>query len=190
MSAKSDAQSETASVGGDFPFGERLVLNAFGLLVVVLMAAIVAQVICSRLDINPIAEFAISWPVVGTRITLNSLLDAQWHLLVLIALLPAWLVWRRDGHVRVDFIYAKLAPGTRSLIELAGHVIFAAPFLFVSIPAAWSFMESALRSGQGSSNDGLNDLFLIKGALPFGLAFLAVVMVVDIVAQARQLAGR
>ena len=180
--------NETAP-GEETGFEHRL-LNIFGVLVMVLMLGIVAQVTCSLLDINPIAEFESRLPVVGSAITLNSLLDAQWHILVLIALLPAWIVWRRDGHVRVDFLYAKLPEKARALIELTGHAVFAVPFLVLAVPAAWSFTQSAYRSGQGSSNGGLNDLFLVKGALPIGLALLALVMVVDIAVQIRRLAKR
>lgn len=172
------------------PVWERPVLNAFAVLVLALMIGIVAQVVCSQFDINPIIVFDAALPLVGDAVTLNSLLDAQWHLLVVIALLPAWLVWRRDGHVRVDFLYRAAPAKGRDAIDLVGHFVFTAPFLFLAIPAAWSFMMSAYRSGQGSTNDGLNDLFLVKALLPVGLAFLAVMLVVDAIALIRRLVRR
>lgn len=155
-------------------------LTAFAALVVLLMFAISAQVVFSYFDINPVAIFASSLPVIGKAITLNSLLDFQWHLLSIIALMPAYLVWMRDGHVRVDFIYSTLTPRHKAAVEIAGHIFLTAPFLLLCTPAAWRFMMSAFTSGQGSRNDGLNDLFLVKAMLPIGLGLLLVVMLVDL----------
>lgn len=156
------------------------VLSIFAGLVVLLMLAISAQVVFSFFDINPIATFKSSLPVIGKAITLNSLLDFQWHLLAVIALMPAYLVWMRDGHVRVDFLYATLTERQKAVVEITGHVFLTAPFLFLCTPAAWSFMMSAYTSGQGSRNDGLNDLFLVKAILPIGLGLLLVVLLVDL----------
>lgn len=103
--------------------------------------------------------------------------------LVVIALVPAYLVWIEDRHVRVDFLYAKLTKRHKAMVEIVGHIFLTAPFLFLCTPAAWSFMMSAYTSGQGSRNDGLNDLFLVKAVLPFGLGLLLVVLLFDLRAQ-------
>lgn len=166
------------------------VLNGFAVLVLVLMAAICLQVLCSFFDINPLVSFSREVPLFGRAVTLNSLLDAQWHLLAVIGLLPAGLVWWRDGHVRVDFLYDRLGPAGRARIELLGYVLFTVPFLFMCMPAAMAFVASAWRSDQGSPNDGLNDLWLIKAVLPIGLAVLALVVTVDAVRLLRRAAGR
>lgn len=184
-----DAASDGARESGATVI-ERHFLNGCAVLVVTLMLGIVAQVVCSLLDLNPLAEFSSTWPLVGDAITLNSLLDAQWHLLAIIALAPAWLVWRRDGHVRVDFLFNAMGPKSRATVDLVGHLLFTGPFLIMATPAAWSFMAGAFRSGQGSNNSGLNDLFLIKAVLPIGLALLALVALVDIVLLIRRLARR
>ncbi len=155
------------------------VLSAFAVLVLLLMLAVGLQVACSALDINPLVRFQQELPVLGRAITLNSLLDLQWHLLAVIGLLPAWLVWLADRHIRVDFLYAGRSPRTRALIDLVGHAVFAAPFLLLCLPAAWDFPARAFRFGEGSANDGLNDLFLIKAVLPLGLAALCVVLIID-----------
>jgi len=177
-------QGRDENIGGVEP--RSIILNLFAILVVVLMVAITAQVVCSFLDFNPIVVFDSSWPVLGGAVTLNSLLDFQWHLLAVIALLPAGIVWRMDRHVRVDFLYAQQSYRRKALVELTGHLLFTAPFLFLCLPAAWSFVVSAYTSGQGSRNDGLNDLFLIKSALPAGLGLLALVLVVDVVQKIRE----
>ena len=163
------------------------VLSGFAILVIVLMLAISLQVLCAMLDINPVVSFDRANLLIGKAITLNSLLDFQWHLLAMIALLPAGLVWWRDGHVRVDFFYAGRSDRQKSMIELTGHTLLTAPFLFLCVPASWAFLLSAWRSDQGSTNDGLSDLWLIKATLPLGLALLCVVLLADAVRQIRRL---
>lgn len=155
------------------------ILQGFACLLILMMLAIVTQVVCSALDVNPLFRFSEPVPLFGLAISLNSLLDLQWHLLSVIAFLLAGLVWLRDGHVRVDFFYATRSARSKAAINLLGNLIFTTPFLLLSIPASWSFLIRAWSSDQGSINDGLNDLWLIKSVLPLGLALLAIVLLVD-----------
>ena len=162
-------------------------LNVFACIILLLVIAISLQVFFSLFDINPILSFSDTVLLFGKAITLNSLLDLQWHFLCVVGLLPAGIVWLRNGHVRVDFFYARQSEKRKCIIELLGHMIFSFPFFMMSIPAAWSFMMSAYRSGQGSSNDGLNNLFLVKATLPIGLALLGSVLILDFVIQVKKL---
>lgn len=162
-----------------FEHWQHHVLQGFASLLILLMLAIVTQVVCSALDINPLYCFSEPVFLFGAAISLNSLLDLQWHLLGIIAFLLAGLVWLRDEHVRVDFFYAASGIRTKALIDLLGHLLFTATFLFLSIPASWSFLQRAWSSDQGSINDGLGDLWFIKSVLPLGLTLLALVLVVD-----------
>lgn len=150
----------------------RAVLNVFGALVVALMLAIALQVLANLLDWTPLARFPAPVPLFGEAVTLNSLLDLQWHLLAAIALLPAGLVWLRDGHVRVDFLYNRRGPRGRAWTDILGNLLFAAPFLWMSVPAARDFARRAWASGEGSASGGLQDLWLVKTVLPLGLALL------------------
>lgn len=170
----------------EHPLWQRLVLDAFAVLVLVLATAIGAQVLFSYFNINPVLQFSDPVFLFGQAITLNSLLDLQWHILCVIGLLPAGIVWLRNGHIRVDFFYARQTNRRQALIELVGHLIFTLPFLVMSIPAAWGFMMSAYRSGQGSANDGLNNLFLVKATLPLGLLLLAIIVAWDVLIQVRR----
>ena len=152
---------------------------------VALMLVIVAQVVCSAFDINPVSTFADSLPLLGKAVTLNTLLDIQWHLLVVVGLLPAGLVWLRDKHVRVDFLYVHQPRRRQVWVDLAGNLIFALPFFVLMLPAAWRFMLRAWTSDEGSRNGGLADLWLIKAVLPLGLALLAVAVLAETTRLAR-----
>lgn len=153
--------------------------------VVALMGAIVLQVVCSALDLNPIAVLSVELPLVGKTITLNSLLDFQWHLLVIVGLLPAGIVWLAGMHVRVDFLYNSLSSPWKARIDLVGNLLFAAPFFIFMIPAAVNFMQRAWTSGEGARNGGLNDLWLIKSVLPIGLLLLAFAVLIETVRKMR-----
>lgn len=158
---------------------ERLSLSVLGACVVGMMGVIVVQVLCSALDVNPLLVFDRARVLLGQSISLNSLLDLQWHLLVITGLLPAGLVWLTDSHVRVDFLYQAFGPRRQARINLAGNLLFAAPFLVLALPAAWNFTARAWRADEGSSNGGLADLWLIKAMLPLGLALLALAVLVE-----------
>lgn len=155
-------------------------IAASAVALIVLMLTIVAQVVFTALDVNPVAVFAGEIPLFGDAITLNSLLDFQWHLLVLTGLLPAGIVWLRDAHVRVDFLYEARTDKAKARIDLVGNLLFAAPFLALAIPAAIDFASRAWRADEGSRNGGLNDLWLIKFVLPLGLSLLALAVVRDL----------
>lgn len=148
-------------------------------LVILMMLAIVVQVVCNALDINPLMTVSEPILLVGRALTLNSLLDAQWHLLVVLGLVPAGWVWLQDRHVRVDFLVRRYRPVWQARLDLAGNAVFAAPFLAFILPAAWTFMERAWRSDEGSRNGGLEDLWLIKSVLPLGLSILAVSVLLE-----------
>jgi TRAP-type mannitol/chloroaromatic compound transport system permease small subunit len=165
-------------------------LNPFAACLILLVPLIVLQVLAGGLGLNPIAKFESVWPLIGNAITVNTLLDAQWHLLCVIGLLPAGLVWWQDRHVRVDFLWQGFGLRTRSLVELTGHLLFTIPFLALSLPAAWRFTMRAWDSGEGSTGGGLNDLFLVKGLLPLGLALLGCILVADLVLRCRDLFNR
>ena len=162
-------------------------MNTLAVLVILLMLAVVLQVFCSFFDINPLVSFAERLAFLGKGVTLNSLLDFQWHLFALICLVPSGAVLLQDRHVRVDFLYAQLNPATRRGIDAGGHIIFALPFFVMALPAAWDFAMRAWRSGEGSRNGGLDDLWLIKLVLPLGLGLLALAILWEAARMARSL---
>lgn len=149
-------------------------------LLLVLIGAISLQVLCSAFSINPLLTFSRKLPLIGDALSLNSLLDFQWHLLVVIGLLPAGLVWLKNQHVRVDYFYSKLSASRRSVVDVIGGVVFALPFFFLIIPASVNFAQRAWKSSEGSRNNGLNDLWLIKSVLPVGMALLALAVLLEI----------
>jgi len=159
-------------------------------LLLILVGAISLQVVCSALSINPLLNFSERLPFLGNAITLNSLLDFQWHLLVMIGLIPVGVVWLKQKHVRVDFFYAKQTERVKSAVDLVGNLVFALPFLWLMIPASIDFALRAWRSGEGSRNNGLENLWAIKSILPLGLSLLALAVLIECIVKLRLLTKR
>ena len=150
-----------------------LLMTAMAVLVLILAGAVALQVAANALDLNPLLDWEGELPFLGGALSLNGLLDLQWHLLAAVALLPAGAIWLRDRHVRVDVIHARLPRRGRALVDLIGNLVFAAPFLVLVLPASWGFAARAWAVDEGSANGGLVDLWLVKGMLPIGLGLLA-----------------
>ena len=186
MSADGGAPFAGGPENGFLRSAARWCRDALAVGLIVLMLAIVAQVALNALKINPVWTFSRPVFLFGHAVTLNSLLDVQWHLLVAVGLLPIGPIWLRNGHVRVDFIYSGLARRWRTGIDLLGNLLFALPFFVLTIPAAWDFTVRAWRTDEGSRNAGLNDLWLIKSALPLGIGLLALGVLIETI----RLAGR
>jgi len=162
-------------------------LNVLAALVLLLMICIVVQVVANAAGFSTLLRFDTALPLLGRAVTINSLMELQWHLLTLIGLLPVALIWAMDRHVRVDFIFASLPARGRYGVELAGHALFTLPFLWCAIPAAWAFAERALASAERSRDGGLVDRWMIKGAIPVALGLLFLVVAIDVLRQSRSL---
>jgi TRAP-type mannitol/chloroaromatic compound transport system permease small subunit len=178
MSSTPAAEQQTVDDAAMVPW-QRRVLDAFAVLLLAMMGLIVLQVIGGVLGLNEIVRFDSPVFLLGSSLNQNTILDLQWFLLAVTGLLPAALVYLQDRHVRVDFIWQRLAPPSRRRIELVGHAIFSAPFLAMSLPAAWRFVERSFVSGESTSHGGITHLFAVKATLPIGLGLLAIVLLID-----------
>ena len=164
---------------------ERGCLNLLAALVVALAPCIGVQVLASAAGLDPLASFDPELFLLGDALSINTLLDLQWHLLSLIALLPAWIVWRRDRHVRVDFLYSRFGPAGKRRIDALGHLLLSLPFLLFCLPASWSFARRAFDTAERASNGGMSDRWVVKGALVLGLALLLATVLADLVGALR-----
>lgn len=166
---------------------QRRALDVLALLVIALMLCIVVQVTANLLGHSTLMRFDPALPLMGDSVTINALMELQWHLLTLVGLLPVAIVWAMDRHVRVDFLYAKASGRAQAGIELTGHLVFTLPFLWFATQAGWTFKMRAFDIAERSRDGGLVDRYLIKAVIPAALAFLLIVVAVDAVRQARLL---
>lgn len=79
----------------------------------------------------------------------------------------------RDGHVRVDIFYREARIRTRALVDLAGCVLFVAPFVWVIVRWSWPYVSRSWALEEGSANyGGMPGLYVLKSFL---IVFAAVV---------------
>ena len=89
---------------------------------------------------------------VGKNLASNTLIEGQWYLFSVVFLLGFAVIQRRNQHVRVDFLYSKLPPRRRALINLLGTVFMLIPFCLLAMYIAWEpvrrswgFMPNGIR---------------------------------------------
>lgn len=153
-------------------FVGRVMMKIGAVAIILMMIAILLQVGASRAGVTTLYDIDGTWPLFGEAITLNSMTDLQWYLLALVALVPAGVVWLRNGHVRVDFAYGTMRPHGKTVVDCLGHLVFALPFLLFMIPDAWELALKAFERGEASPNGGLSDRYLPRMALPVCFALL------------------
>jgi TRAP-type mannitol/chloroaromatic compound transport system permease small subunit len=79
----------------------------------------------------------------------------------------------KDGHVRVDIFYREASKRRRAQIDIAGSLLFIAPFLVLLTLYAWPYVSRSWAMAESSPNfGGLPGLFLLKSFL---LVFVGVV---------------
>lgn len=110
--------------------------------------------------------------LLGTGITVNTLIDVQWHIFALIVLFGGVYAFRDNAHVAVDFLSSTLRPRTRLFIRTLGDLVLVVPFCGIILWFGWSFAGTAFNSGEGSNYGGLMDRWIIKACLPFGFGLL------------------
>ncbi len=63
---------------------------------------------------------------VGLRLTSNAIIEVQWYMFSVLFFLGFAYVMRHNLNVRVDFLYSKMSPKRRALVDLIGHLFFIA----------------------------------------------------------------
>ena len=98
----------------------------------------------------------------------------QTQLFDLVFLLGAAYVLNKDGHVRVDIIYASTSARVRAWIDIFGTLFFLFPFCALSLYLSWGYVERSWRQGEVNTNAGGFPVYPIKTVIliAFGLLIL------------------
>lgn len=98
---------------------------------------------------------------------------------------------KEQGHVRVDVLHEKFSRRTRTLIDIAGTVLFLLPVsIFILLTSldyvsfSWSLRESSAQPG------GLPGVFLVKTLIPVMATLLALQGIAEILRGIVSLAGQ
>lgn len=80
---------------------------------------------------------------------------------------------KENAHVRVDLLYNRWTPITRTYIDLGGHVLFLIPVCLFVIAYSWDYVAASWRVLEGSPEvGGVPAVFLLKSLLPLMAATL------------------
>lgn len=148
--------------------------RVLGWLLLPLIVFVCAAVAAAHFGLNSLASWEGAIPVIGSAITVNSLLDLQWYIFAIIVLFGGVYAFRDEHHVKVDFLSANFSPRTRRVVALVGDVLLLLPFAAIIVWYGSKFAYSAYLSGEGSTYGGLASRWIIKACLPLSFALLGI----------------
>jgi TRAP-type mannitol/chloroaromatic compound transport system permease small subunit len=119
----------------------------------------------------------------------NAYLEIQWYLFAAVFMLGAGFVLLRNGHVRIDFVSARLSKRTNTVIDIVGILLVLAPFCILMIDLSWPLFHRAWVSGETSQNAGGLIRWPVLLLIPVGFALLLMQGVSELIKRIAYLAG-
>ncbi len=119
----------------------------------------------------------------------NAFLEVQWYLFAAVFLLGSGYVFLRNGHVRIDFIAAKMSARTNAIIDALGIVLFTIPLCVILIDLSWPVFERAWTSGEMSQNAGGLIRWPVLLLIPLGFAVLLLQCLSELIKRVAFLTG-
>mgnify|MGYP000055993736 CR=1 FL=1 len=93
--------------------------------------------------------------------------EAEWHLFAANFMLAGGWTLLRDGHVRVDVLYAKFSPRAKAAVDALGTLLLLFPFCAMVIWASVPYVMDSWALLEGSPDPGgLPGRFLLKTVIP------------------------
>lgn len=119
----------------------------------------------------------------------NAWLEIQWYLFSAIFLLGAGYALKRNAHVRIDVIAARLSTRAQAWIDIFGAVAFLLPMsvlmLWLSLPMFWQ----SFAGGEISADAGGLIRWPVKLLIPVGFTLLTLQGLAEIARRAAYLGG-
>lgn len=125
-------------------------------------ALLVAVIICAA---NALMRYTFS-------ISSNAWLEIQWYLFSAVFLLAASYTLRRNEHVRIDVLAAKLPKRVQVIIDAFGFVLFVLPMSIITLYYSVPFVMRSIEIQEMSSNAGGLIVWPAKILIPIGFALL------------------
>jgi len=119
----------------------------------------------------------------------NAYLEIQWYLFAAVFMLGAAYVFLHNGHVRIDFIAARLSKRTNAIIDALGIAIFLIPLCVILIDLSWPFFMRTYLSGEMSENAGGLIRWPVVLLIPVGFGFLLLQAVSELIKRIAFLTG-
>ena len=144
-------------------------------LIVPILALVLIGVVLSALKIGTIVRWDGDVFLFGSKLTLASIGDLQWHFFGIMLMLTMAGAIVSDRHVRVDFLRQHFSERAKTIIEIIGHLGLLLPLCAIVVFHGSDFTLRSFTMKEGSDYDGLYDRFVLKAFIPigFGLMLLA-----------------
>lgn len=108
--------------------------------------------------------------------------ELEWHLFAANFMLAAGWTLLNEGHVRVDFFYARLSNKKKAWIDFLGSIIFCLPYCMLVIWASWPLIADSWSIWEGSPDPGgLPARYLLRTVIPVAFLLLGLQAIVQAV---------
>jgi TRAP-type mannitol/chloroaromatic compound transport system permease small subunit len=141
-------------------------------LIIPILALVLMGVILSAAKVGTIFRWDNDIFLFGSKLTLASLGDLQWHLFGIMLLLTMAGALVTDNHVRVDFLRQNMSQRQKHIIDVLGHLFLLLPLCAIVVYHGYDFTLRSFKLGEGSDYDGLYDRFVLKSFIPIGFAMI------------------
>ena len=145
------------------------------------LASVLLAVIASAMRANIMLEWGVDIPLFGDDLTVNDVIDLEWHFFAIMVMIGGTYAYLDDKHVRSDLIYSGLSHRKKKWVDSIGDVVLMLPFAAVMCWLSIGFVMRSYNSSEGSDYGGLLDRFLIKSMLPIGFAVLFLVILARVI---------
>jgi TRAP-type mannitol/chloroaromatic compound transport system permease small subunit len=125
----------------------------------------------------------------GFSLSSNAWLEVQWYLFTGIVMLGAAHTLRRNGHVRVDLVYAIASERARLWIDVFGIIFFLLPGMALLAWMTWPFFLDSWMRQEVSPNAGGLIRWPVKLLLPLGFVLVVLQGLAELVKRIAALRG-
>ncbi len=101
--------------------------------------------------------------------------EMEWHLFSVIILYGVGFALQHEAHVRVDFLYDRMKPKSKAIINICGTLLFLVPLSLLILFGSFHFVYDAYTINEISEDPGgLPYRWIIKGMIPLAFLFLLI----------------
>lgn len=143
-------------------------------LIVPILVLVLIGVTLSAAKVGTIVRWENDVFLFGSKLTLASIGDLQWHLFGIMLMLTMAGAIVSDRHVRVDFLRQHFREKTKNIIEVIGFLGLLAPLCVIVVLHGYDFTVRSFNMGEGSDYDGMYDRFVLKAFVPIGFGLMLI----------------
>lgn len=141
-------------------------------LIVPILILVLISVTLSALKVGTFLRWENDIFLFGSKLTLASVGDLQWHLFGIMLMLTMAGAIVCDRHVRVDFLRQHFSERMKNIIEVIGFLGLLLPLCLIVLIHGYDFTVRSFNMGEGSDYDGMYDRFVVKAFIPIGFGLM------------------